>query len=61
MLCYWGSWSTYRPGIANFEVTNIDGSLCTHVVYAYSGLLNGVIISLDPYNDLTEQSGKGKY
>ena len=61
MLCYWGSWSTYRPGIANFEVNDIDASLCTHVVYAYTGLVNGVITSLDAYNDFTEAYGKGKY
>ncbi|PSN55496.1 hypothetical protein C0J52_02579 [Blattella germanica] len=46
-------------GIANFEVNNIDPKLCTHVVYAYTGLKNGVIASLDEYNDYEENWGKG--
>ncbi|KAJ9590785.1 hypothetical protein L9F63_016171 [Diploptera punctata] len=61
VICYWGSWSTYRWSIALFEVSNIDGSLCTHVVYTYAGLQNGVVTSLDPYNDLEESYGKGNY
>ncbi|PSN55500.1 Chitotriosidase-1 [Blattella germanica] len=58
-ICYWGSWSTYRQGIANFEVNNIDPKLCTHIVYAYTGLKNGVIASLDEYNDYEDNWGKG--
>ncbi|PSN37006.1 hypothetical protein C0J52_14231 [Blattella germanica] len=58
-VCYWGSWSTYRTGVAKFEVDYIDTTLCTHYVYAYTGLINGVIASLDEYNDYEENYGKG--
>ncbi|XP_069676979.1 chitotriosidase-1-like isoform X2 [Periplaneta americana] len=59
VFCYFGSWATYRGGIAKFEVFNIDTTLCTHMVYMYTGLKNGVIASLDEYNDYEENYGKG--
>ncbi|XP_069676821.1 chitotriosidase-1-like [Periplaneta americana] len=59
VFCYFGSWATYRWGIALFEVSNIDTTLCTHMVYMYTGLKNGEIASLDEYNDYEENFGKG--
>nr|AKH04311.1 chitinase [Periplaneta americana] len=59
VFCYYGSWATYRWGIATFEVDNIDTRLCTHIVYAFTGLRDGVIVSLDEYNDYEENWGKG--
>ncbi|XP_049943197.1 chitotriosidase-1-like [Schistocerca serialis cubense] len=61
--CYWGSWATYRAGPANVEVADIDTTLCTQVVYAFAGLdeTTNSIKSLDPYNDLEENFGKGNY
>lgn len=60
IFCYYGSWATYRPGIAQFDVENIDPSLCTHIVYTFMGLNGGVIASLDPFNDFEENFGKGQ-
>nr|AHB39935.1 chitinase 2 [Coptotermes formosanus] len=59
VFCYYGSWATYRPGIAQFEVEYINASLCTHIVYSFMGLRDGVIVSLDEYNDYEENWGKG--
>ncbi|XP_021915423.1 acidic mammalian chitinase-like [Zootermopsis nevadensis] len=59
VFCYYGSWATYRPGIAQFNVENINASLCTHVAYTFMGLKDGVIVSLDEYNDFEENWGKG--
>jgi len=59
IFCYYGSWTTYRPGIAQFDVENIDSSLCTHIVYSFMGLNGGVIASLDPFNDFEDNWGKG--
>lgn len=38
VVCYLGSWSTYRPGRGAFQIENIDPSLCTHIIYSFSGL-----------------------
>ena len=62
MVCYYGSWSTYRWGNDKFDVENIDPNICTHLIYTFAGLgSNNTIISLDPYNDLYEEWGKGAY
>lgn len=60
-LCYWGSWSHYRDGVGKFSVDNIDASLCTHLVYAFAKLDNGVIAAFDPYLDLKDNYGLGMY
>jgi chitinase len=60
VFCYYGSWATYRTGVAQFDVENIDATLCTHLVYTFMGLENGVIVSLDPDNDFEENWGKGQ-
>jgi chitinase len=60
VFCYYGSWATYRTGIAQFDVEDIDASLCTHVVYTFVGLKDGVIASLDEFNDFEENWGKGQ-
>lgn len=54
ILCYYGSWSSYRSGDGKFSTDNIDPFLCTHLVYAFFGLSpNGSIQSLDSYLDFT--------
>jgi chitinase len=60
VYCYFASWATYRPGIAQFDVENIEASQCTHIAYAFMGLKGGLIDSLDPYNDFEENWGKGQ-
>ena len=54
VVCYWGSWSIYRPGDGKFEVANIDPNICTHIIYAFAGLNaeTNKIMSLDTWNDL---------
>jgi len=59
IFCYFGSWATYRIGLAHFEVANISSPLCTHIVYSFMGLNGGVIASLDEYNDFEVNGGKG--
>lgn len=63
MACYYGSWAVYRPGLGKFDVEDIDPFLCTHILYAFAGLQEstGTIVSLDPYNDLYDNYGKGAY
>ncbi|XP_071524963.1 chitotriosidase-1-like [Panulirus ornatus] len=59
--CYFGSWAVYRPGLGKFDVENIDPFLCTHMIYTFAGLRDNEIVSLDPYNDLYDNYGKGAY
>lgn len=63
MVCYIGTWAVYRPGRGAFTIENLDPSLCTHVIYSFAGLnpTEDAIKSLDPWQDLTENYGKGGY
>ncbi|KAI3356870.1 hypothetical protein L3Q82_003515 [Scortum barcoo] len=38
LVCYYTSWSKYRPDGGKFEVSNIDPTLCTHLIYAFSSI-----------------------
>jgi len=53
VVCYYGSWSVYRPGNGRFAVEFIDPNICTHGIYAFVGLGSdwGVKV-LDPWNDI---------
>lgn len=60
VVCYWGTWSVYRPGLGKFEVNNIDPNICTHVVYTFFGAkADGAVSYLDPYLDLPDAYGRG--
>ena len=63
IMCYFGSWSCYRWGSGLFDVENIDPFLCTHLVYGFAGLDKSeyTITSLDEYNDLEDNWGKGAF
>ena len=49
--------------VGKFDVENIDPFLCTHLVFGFAGLdaQNFTIQSLDPFNDLEENWGKGAF
>ncbi|GAB6024069.1 hypothetical protein CHUAL_008782 [Chamberlinius hualienensis] len=61
VVCYYGSWSTYRNGNGKFEVENIDPFICTHVIYGFVGLdeTTNTVKLLDSWNDLYDDYGKG--
>lgn len=62
MICYYGSWAVYRPEKGKYPVENIDPFLCTHVIYTFAGLgYDNKIRSLDPWNDLKDDYGKGAF
>lgn len=63
VACYVSTWATYRQGHGTFNIEDIDPTLCTNLIYAFAGLnsTSSTIRSLDPYNDLDENYGKGKW
>ncbi|CAH2239669.1 jg12445 [Pararge aegeria aegeria] len=59
VICYYGSWATYRNSLGKFDVSDINTSLCTHIVYTFLGInTKGTVISLDPYLDYPDNWGK---
>ncbi|XP_034826387.1 probable chitinase 2 [Maniola hyperantus] len=59
VVCYYGSWATYRNSFGKFDVSDINTELCTHIVYTFLGInTKGAVISLDPYLDYPDNWGK---
>ncbi|XP_035791160.1 probable chitinase 2 [Anopheles albimanus] len=63
VTCYISTWAVNRPGFASYNLEAFDPTLCTHAIYAFAGLdeQNKTIKSLDPWQDLKEDYGKGGY
>ncbi|XP_058461142.1 probable chitinase 2 [Malaya genurostris] len=63
VVCYISTWAVYRKGSASYSLDHFDPRLCTHAIYAFAGLDvdNNAIRSLDPWQDLKENYGKGGY
>ncbi|XP_022673141.1 endochitinase-like [Varroa destructor] len=53
-ICYWESWSRYRPAPYTGSVSNIPTNLCTHVIYSFAGMdwSTGKVKSLEPDWDI---------
>ncbi|RZC41996.1 Glyco hydro 18 domain containing protein [Asbolus verrucosus] len=50
VVCYFTSWTIYRPDNGKFTAADIDPSLCTHVYYAFVGLReDGTVAVLDDW------------
>ncbi|KAJ8962575.1 hypothetical protein NQ318_000968 [Aromia moschata] len=55
VVCYHGSWSTYRSGNGQFTVSDIDPTLCTHLIYSFVGInTDGTIAILDETLEITK-------
>ncbi|XP_055315783.1 probable chitinase 2 isoform X3 [Sitodiplosis mosellana] len=63
VVCYVSTWAVYRTGKGSYSLENIDPNLCTHLIYSFAGLdvANDAIKSLDPWQDLKDNYGKGGY
>eukprot|EP00091_Calanus_sinicus_P009646 TRINITY_DN22473_c0_g1_i1.p2 TRINITY_DN22473_c0_g1~~TRINITY_DN22473_c0_g1_i1.p2 ORF type:complete len:107 (+),score=17.59 TRINITY_DN22473_c0_g1_i1:208-528(+) len=59
VVCYWGTWANYRPKEGKFVTEDIDGSLCTHLIYSFAGLDTSkwAIKTLDAWLDLEDNYG----
>jgi len=60
MVCYYTNWAQYRPAGVKYFPEDIDVSLCTHVMYAFAKISNGVLTPFE-WNDLSEPWMKGMY
>ncbi|XP_073907121.1 acidic mammalian chitinase [Castor canadensis] len=52
LICYFSNWAQYRPGLGSFKPENIDPYLCTHLIYAFAGMQNNEITTIE-WNDVT--------
>jgi len=55
VVCYHGTWSTYRWSTGKFTVEDIGpaSNLCTHIIYSFVGIeSSGVVRLLDSYLDV---------
>lgn len=60
VVCYYTNWAQYRNGPGRFYPENIDPNLCTHIIYAFAQLSNGVIAAYE-WNDESTQWSTGMY
>jgi chitinase len=51
MICYFTSWSIYRPGAGRYTPENIDPFLCTHIIYAFAQVSYSGELALFDYSD----------
>ncbi|XP_043277380.1 acidic mammalian chitinase-like [Venturia canescens] len=58
VVCYFASWSVYRPGVGRFAIEDINATLCTHYIYAFVGLENNQVKILDPWQALPDGGGQ---
>lgn len=49
VICYFTDWAWYRSGAGKFSPSNIDPSLCTHIIYAFASL-NESSLTIQPYD-----------
>ncbi|XP_025086194.1 LOW QUALITY PROTEIN: chitotriosidase-1-like [Pomacea canaliculata] len=56
IVCYYTNWSQYRPDSGKFTPSNIDTSLCSHVIYAFADLRDGQLVAFEWNDDDSEWS-----
>ncbi|KYO34247.1 hypothetical protein Y1Q_0023690 [Alligator mississippiensis] len=52
LSCYFTNWGQYRPSPGKYFPKDIDPCLCTHLLYAFAGMTNNEIATIE-WNDVT--------
>ncbi|GJQ78433.1 hypothetical protein Trydic_g11554 [Trypoxylus dichotomus] len=60
VACYWSTWSIYRPGRGKFQLEDVNPTLCTHLIFAFTLLddKDSSIKTIGTWTDLTLDSAK---
>ncbi|XP_071951851.1 LOW QUALITY PROTEIN: chitotriosidase-1-like [Antedon mediterranea] len=59
-ICYYTNWVQYQSGVAKYTPANIDPFLCTHIVYSFAKMANGVLEPFE-WNDESTDWSDGMY
>ncbi|XP_033630491.1 chitotriosidase-1-like [Asterias rubens] len=60
VVCYFTNWAQYRPGIGKFKVSDLDPSLCTHLIFSFAKLVNHELVAFE-WNDESTDWSMGSY
>lgn len=57
VVCYYTNWAWYRPGSGKFVPEDIDGELCTHIVYGFA-VLDRDMLTIKPHDSWADIDNK---
>ncbi|KAA0201635.1 hypothetical protein HAZT_HAZT011178 [Hyalella azteca] len=57
VACFYQSWSVYREYLGKFKISDIDTSLCTHIIFSFVGLDESNLTIVDLDHHLVQRAG----